>query len=820
MEMSEERLDQALEALRNEPVPTGEMAAAQERVLRKLMGQAPPLCMQFQGDLAAYLKGELAETRRALMDDHLGRCADCRRMYAEAKGERKVVVLPAVTARKPRPAWQRWALAASIGLVALYTGRDKIDGLLAPSGARATVQLASGQVYGLTDVAMGPGATLGEGQVVRTGAGSRAVLRLADGSTVEMNERSQLFVHAAWSGATVQLDRGDVIVQAAKQRRGHLKVRTRDSEASVKGTVFAVSTGMNGSVVAVVEGAVEVNQPQFNKVLKPGEAAGSTSTLSGVTAQDAVAWSAEREKYLALLAEFSKLEKQIAELPTPALRTQAKLVAYLPSNVVAFGAAPNISGTLDEAVRLAEQRAEQNATFGEWWKSANGEKVREMLSKVQAVMPLLGEEIGFALAQGPGGERDKIPMVFAEVNSGQQAAVRKALAPMVEGVNFGVNDKVVLISDSQAHVLWAMGQLGQGATSPFAADIAQRYQRGVGWLLGLNAQSFQMSSTEKVSVLTGGTPLKTLFFEQRSSDGEEENEATLNFAGARAGIASWLAPAGASGASEYITSDALIAFSGSTKEPSQMFTEITNLMGSLDAKTKSELDEAQRKLGIDIGKDLASALGTDFAIAVENANIPIPGWIAAAEVYKPGTLDGTIAKLVEAYNAELPAEYQARKLVMGQETIEGRLWMTIKAAGAPMTLYRTYDRGYVVMSSDLAVAQRALKTRDGGFALTRSAAFLSHMPSAAGVHPSGFLWMNMKGALEGLTSVVSSEALKSIAKDRDPVLVVVSGETERIRVASRTRLTSLILDGMLAGTAADDSSMKFNRKIKKNAASN
>lgn len=251
-----------------------------------------------------------------------------------------------------------------------------------------------------------------------------------------------------------------------------------------------------------------------------------------------------------------------------------------------------------------------------------------------------------------------------------------------------------------------------------------------------------------------------------------------------------------------------------------MFTEITNLMGTMDDKFKTHLDEAQAKLGIDIGKDLASALGTDFAVAIENASLPIPGWIAAAEVYKPGTLDGTIAKLVDAHNAELPAEYQSRKLVMGQQTIEGRLWMTIKAAGAPMTLYWTYDRGYVVMSTDLGVAQRALKTRDGGFALTRSAKFVQYMPASAGVHPSGFLWLNMKGALEGLTAVVSNDALKSIAQDRDPILVVVSGETERIRVASRTRLTSLILDGMLAGTAADASSMKLNRKIQKNAASN
>src|SRR5690606_36941623 len=118
--------------------------------------------------------------------------------------------------------------------------------------------------------------------------GARAVLRLADGSTVDVNERTELFVTAAWSGQAIHLQRGDIIVQAARQRRGHLRVLTRDSIASVKGTVFAVSAGMGGSVVSVIEGAVAVDQPGKNILLNPGQQAASNPALARSLA-DAIA---------------------------------------------------------------------------------------------------------------------------------------------------------------------------------------------------------------------------------------------------------------------------------------------------------------------------------------------------------------------------------------------------------------------------------------------------------------------------------------------------------------------------------------------------
>jgi len=44
-------------------------------------------------------------------------------------------------------------------------------------------------------------------------------------------------------------------------------------------------------------------------------------------------------------------------------------------------------------------------------------------------------------------------------------------------------------------------------------------------------------------------------------------------------------------------------------------------------------------------------------------------------------------------------------------------------------------------------------------------------------------------------------AIKKLAADRDPVLVVLNADTEQLQLASRTRITSLVLDLMTTGSA-------------------
>ena len=399
--MSEDRLERALQEMKEEDVDAGTLEAARARVWEKVTNAGSATCAEFRQDFRAYLGNELGGSRRILVEDHLSRCPGCRARIAEMKGERPIVAMPLRSSSR----WVQWgALAAAAALLfaVLYLGRDAIDGMMAPGGPRATVVSADGGLYRLPVGSLEAGAAIGEHESVRTGPGAHAVLRLADGSTVDVNERTELFVTAAWSGQAIHLQRGDIIVKAAKQRRGRLRVLTRDSIASVKGTVFAVSAGMGGSVVSVVEGSVAVNQPGREVVLSPGQQAASIPALASSVAA-AVSWSPEAESYLELLASLVKIERELANFPAE-LRTNSALLSYLPAGAVVYGAVPNPGLTIGRALSLAEEQSAQNATFGAWWNSETGQLLRQMTDRVQSVNPLLGDEIVFC-ASVPGTRR-------------------------------------------------------------------------------------------------------------------------------------------------------------------------------------------------------------------------------------------------------------------------------------------------------------------------------------------------------------------------------------------------------------------------------
>jgi len=799
--MSEDRLERALQEMKEEAVDAGTLDAARARVRDTVTSAAMAGCAEFRRDFRAYLSGTLTGSRRLLMEDHLSRCPACRASMAEMKGERRVIAMPQRSSSRP----MRWAArgaAAALVLSVLYVGRGTIDSWLAPGGPRATVVSATGGLYRLPGGALEAGAVIGDQELVRTGPGAHAVLRLADGSTMDVNERTELFVTAAWSGRAIHLQRGDVIVRAAEQRRGRLRVLTRDSIASVKGTVFAVSAGMGGSVVSVVEGAVAVDQPGRNVVLSPGQQAASNPALA-TSVEEAIAWSPESEAYLELLGSFAKIERQLAELSPGELRGDSALLAYLPAGGFVYGAVPNLGGKIGQALLLAEQQALENAAFAAWWNSETGLELRQIVDRVQVVSTLLGDEVVFCVGSaGPGSE---VPMVISRVQPGRRAELASALEGLFAGTNepvpaYSVTDELMVVSNSPDELAWALGHLGQGAGSPFAAAIGDRYRRGAGWLMAVDAAPvIEMASGDDAPPieLAAMAGVKYLFLERRAPAGAEENEVTLVFQGARKGMASWLADAGSGGAAEYLSTDALFAGYVSMREPSQLFQEFTALMAKEHESFEADMAQVSDTFGPGYLEDLTAALGTEAAFALNGFSVNGPTWVVAALVYNPPIIDSSLRKLMDTFNAELAPDEQDKRILFEQENAGGRVWSTMKAGGLPFGVTWTYDRGYLVAASDRASAERAIATRNGGAQLVWSPEFLDQLPSSAGIHPAAFGWLNAKGALGLFSGLTQSPALKELLAARDPALVVFDGTADRIHAASRARLSGLIMDVML-----------------------
>jgi hypothetical protein len=628
------------------------------------------------------------------------------------------------------------------------------------------------------------------------------VLRLADGSMVDVNERTELFVTAAWSGQAIHLQRGDVIVKAAKQRRGRLRVLTRDSIASVKGTVFAVSAGIGGSVVSVVEGSVAVNQPGREVLLRPGQQAASSPALTTSVAQ-AVSWSPDAASYLELLASFVKIERELANYPAN-LRTSSPMLAHLPAGAVVYGTVPNPGLTISRVLTLAEEQSAQNATFAAWWNSETGQRLREIVSRVQSVSPLLGEEIVFCVSVAEG-LSDPVPIVMARVQPGKRTELTSALEGLFAAAGessapYSVSDDLMVVSGSPSQLSWALGHVGQGAGSPFATVLGERYQRGVGWLIGMDAPLVIKAASGddappiELSRMVG---MKYLFLEQRAPAGAEENEVTFAFEGARTGMGSWLADAGSGGAAEYLPADALVAGYVSTREPLQLFEELAAQITRSQPDFERGLATLDEKLGAGFIQNLTAAWGTESALALTGLSTSGPTWVVASMVNNPSVIDSSLRKLIDAFNAELGPDQQAKRIVLEQESANGRTWSTIRPTDLPISVTWTYDRGYMVAASDRGGAERAIATANGGTPLVWSPDFLGQLPSSAGLHPSAFGWLNAKGALGMLSAMPLSPALRELVAARDPILVMFDGTPEQIHASSRTRVSGLVLDVML-----------------------
>jgi hypothetical protein len=790
-------------------------------------------CADYQALIPEYVAHQLNPARRTLLEYHLRECVECRRVLWMRRAPQAQTARPR-TMPGMRPAF-KWAIAACL-IVAFaavqYLLLEKY--VFTDNSFSAVAQQIDGrllQIDGSLTKPIAVGDEINLDEIVRTGRDSNAVLKLKDGSLVEMKDRSELSLDSSARGPLIRVTRGSIIVQAAKQQEGRrLSVDTSDCRVTVKGTVFSVTRATKGSRVSVIEGEVWVQQGKDTKVLKPGQQLSTHPSLRPESVAEEISWSRDADKHLALLREFVTLGKDIADgIVSAGLRYQSDLLPLIPQDAIFYGAFPNVTDSFGQAYDAFRQRLSENPELAAWWQEKNQANSSELtpeeaISRLRRDGQYLGQEI--AITVGGSASNSRV-LILADVkdNNGLRTALQDDIAKLNEvaqkEVAVWVDNPAQLTPGSQEESLYfylkpgllaispsvdeiqrvAVSNVGDASTSAFAHRLAQTYAEGVGLVVAADMERiFSQGKTvaaanEKPDVTEqlGLKDFQQLILEQKSIEGQAQSRAVLSFNHQRRGMAAWLGEPGPMGALEYVSPDAFAAACFLIKDPALIVDEISQILESSDAEGWQNLLDFQNKQGINIREDLAVPLGTEFLFAVDGTLLPKPSWKIVAEVDDPVRLQKTIEQIIANINAE--AQQSGKEAVtLVPETSGGLSFYRLTPAVGPEITY-TYWEGYLIMTPGQAFLSQAIQYRNSGYTLAKSPTFRGLFPVESSDECSGIIYQNFMPLVGSLAKYVPEQGtgltgeqvskLRETASKLPPSLILVSGRSNEIVFSGR-----------------------------------
>lgn len=861
-------LDEVTNDIRNEQVSSSVVNAAADRVWARVSAEnAKPAsdlkiepvaveriesCTDFQSLIPAYLNGSLSEARSLLLVDHTHECIPCRRAMKEARSKGAAPARANTTARRYsiQPVVLRWGIAAALvigfGLLALpFIQR------YGPFGGplEATVEAAEGKVYQIADIQSTPvqnGDKLQKGERLRTAKDARALVRLGDGSLIEMKDRSELWVNRNTQGTTIHLNRGSIVVEAAKQRDERLFVDTGDSLVSVTGTVFSVNSGTKGSRVSVIEGEVHFEHKGNERVLRPGDQATTSSSIEPIAIKEEVAWSRNASNYTAMLAGLADLRKDLSKVQQPGVRTSTHLLDLMPEDTVIYAALPNLTATIAESHRIMQERLSQNAALRQWWEQnrdrGRGPGVEEVISTINEFGEYLGDEIAVSVSMDLNGEPTS-PLVLAELknSSGFREVIEQQIAK--HGGNRSRKPNVSFVDDPLTAVaatpesskkidevyIWIQNNLfaaspklkqlqdlarlvQSGATSGFTASpfhnrIAQVYQEGAGLVVAANLQKVidrakveitkGKDAAQKESALQqlGILNLKYFALDQKDSQGKTQTRAVLSFNEAQRGVPSWLAAPEPMGSLEYISPDANVVAGFVVRNPTALVDDLLGVVETVAPDLRNNLNRLQAERGLDIRKDFAAPLGGEFAFAIDGPILPTPSWKMVFEVNDPEHLRQTLERVVAEINKEA-AKFGKAGLIWERADISGRTYYTLRSADFGVEVSFAYVNGYMIVGPSRALIERSVRSQEAGYTLLRSARFIAGLPADGSANFSALFYHNLAPLVQPFAERIASsannlpqeqqQAIKAMAADMPPTLAYAYARGDSITFAANT----------------------------------
>jgi hypothetical protein len=828
-------IDRAAEEIRAQKIDDATAQRITDEVGKRLgIGResSRPLssCTDFQAEIPAFVAGSLPEARALLVGDHTRGCVPCRRVLMEARGA-AAPVAPHLSQRKT-PRWMNPALRVAAAAFLLLGGVATfrvIGNVMIDRNLRASVETVDGSLQLVEENSsreLAAEAGFRSRQVLRTASNSGAMLHLADGSLIEMDERSELQLRASRRGTTIDLARGNIIVHAADQSGGQLFVDTKDCEVAVKGTIFAVNRGLKGSRVSVIEGEVEVHEGSFSALLHPGDQITTGHRLRRVPLEEEISWSRDAAKHKALLRELTDLRRVLAEAVDHAPpRTSTFLLDLAPGDTLVYAAMPNISEDLDEARAAFYERLVSSEVLADWWQEnvvAHGadEEIDQLLDRLQPIGEAIGAEAIVTVPVSAIREQGS-PLFMAELDD--PSSFIDLLANVVDEANAEAGDQTValLVDDPQtassgsAEVfMWVEGNLFAASGSldelqeladrvddadvrsfmgtALHTQLTEIYAGGVSWLLGADLAAAiaegtsQISEEEAATMDSLGMLDATTMVIERHRDGEwYATNAEVRFSEQRRGVMAWLAEPAPMGSLEFVSPDAYVAASAVTKNAVEMFDDLLGFASGQNEQTLEQLHLLHQIIGIDLREDFAATIGGEATFALDGPMLPVPSWKLIVEVYDPGTLINTMERAVDLVNVQFAAQGEAL-LVFEASDGFGRTYYTISREGLDVQAVFTTIDGYLVAAPSQALIDQAIDYRTAGVTLSSSGVFQALLPDNGYSVCSALVYRDLESLLDAIPPEMLGELefADALSDGLSQGLVCVFGENDRITASA------------------------------------
>jgi len=826
--------DQIVNEIKNDPIPEGHLEQARRRALSKMVQKPSDTaldaagveqisgCTDFQKLIPAYVKKELSEARMTLVQDHTSSCVPCRKYLHQIKESGQVKrperVVKAPTSMPLTYVWRIAAVFILFSVVGLGYKTLDIRNWFTPA---ADIQIVDGDLYSLSNhqlVRHTSSEVLSYGQEIRAPRDRNAMVKMPDGTVVEVARRSIFSMERSGEDTTMNLLAGKAIIEAADQGKNHFFVQTPDCKVTVKGTVFSVNSGPKGSRVSVLEGKVHVQRGKTTSVLLPGNQFSSGESLKPVPLEREVAWSDAPSRLEPFLSSLSKAQAQFeAEILEDGTRYQSQLLPLMPSETSVYGAIPNIGGpTLNIVESIQEQLRkypELNAAMNQKNTNPINEDFDRAIHLLGELSSYLGNEIAFGLSFQDGEVAAPLFLAEASGKAGLEAFLTTELQAIEAETGEAFLDHIVFVNDPQSETqsedtlyIWATspyiaassqvailqdlkGYMTTGSnpnftSTEFFGTLDELYQTGVSIVFGIDVTTIVERADEKEMIEASGfADVQDFIFVKREAVFDSSFELNITFKSDRKGIASWLAEPSPMESLSFVSPDASGFVSISLIDPEFMLNDVIQVM-SQSENIQTLVSQEEEDL-FELIHDIAVALGGEVTVAFDGPLFPIPSWKVIAELYDGALLGETIDQILDLSN-----QHNDFDLVRIPSDFNGYSVFEVKSQRFGWNFYYAIIDGYLVAVPNLGLLDQTLKNRNFNLSIATSEKFLSILPANSYNEFSFLFYQDLSAISDPLSKVFPNaskedlELMKTFQEALAPKLVYGYAEQQRIAVAA------------------------------------